>query len=111
MSSFVVRTLEVSQRIKNRRDPRDVLMTLVEEVGELSTEIAIASGHKNREPGADGIIGEAVDVIVAALDVIHLMYQEKQYAPETIELLLLDKAQKKLDKWEAGVRKDEDLVR
>jgi NTP pyrophosphatase (non-canonical NTP hydrolase) len=103
--SLITQVLETSDKIKNGRDPRDVLMTLMEEVGELATEIAIVSGHKNRAPGPDGIIGECVDVIAAVVDIIHLMYKDSAWLNEEIEMLLQFRAEEKLTKWERGVRK------
>jgi len=105
--TLITRVLDVSDEMKNRRDYRDVLMTLVEEVGELSTEIAIDSGHKNREPGVDGIIGEALDVIIAAVDIIHLAYKHTEYTNASIESLLMSRAGPKLEKWELSVQKGE----
>ena len=109
-SSLLVQILQTSARIKNHRNPQDVLMTVVEEVGELSTEIAIVTGHKNREPGKDGVLGETLDVIIAAVDILHLLLGKEgegqaELTPEEIEHLCIVYAQRKLDKWEAGVRK------
>jgi len=96
--------LETSVRIKNDRDPRDVLMTIVEEVGELATEIAITTGHKKRDASDDGVLGEAIDVIIAAADIIHLILgKELEFDTETIERIVMDRAKLKLEKWENGV--------
>lgn len=108
--TLITQILETSARIKNRRDPRDVLMTLMEEVGELATEIAIVSGHKNREQGDDGIVGETVDVICAAVDLLHLLLgkdnRDGTYVmnPTQIEYVAMKIAETKLKKWEAGVK-------
>jgi hypothetical protein len=108
-SSLLVQILETSARIKNHRNPQDVLMTVVEEVGELSTEIAIVTGHKKREPGVDGVLGETLDVIIAAVDILHLLLGKEggqiELKPEEIEHLCIVYAQRKLDKWEANVKK------
>lgn len=48
-----------------------IMLSITEEAGELATEVAIESGFKDREPGKDGVIGEAVDVIVSAVDMIY----------------------------------------
>jgi len=75
------------------RDSRDILTSLVEEVGELSTEIGIQSGHTGKTPGSDGILGEAVDVILCALDMIRVNY------PDVTEEDIVRIAEKKCDKW------------
>jgi NTP pyrophosphatase (non-canonical NTP hydrolase) len=86
-------TLAASWLIKNNRTPKDVLMCLTEEVGELATEIAIADGFKDREPSEDGIVGEAVDVILAALDIIAITQ------PDITEKELDEMARTKCNKW------------
>jgi len=48
-----------------------IMHAITEETGELATEVAIDAGYKKREHGKDGIIGEAVDVIVSAVDMIY----------------------------------------
>ena len=68
--------LAASRLAEHPRTQKDVLMCLTEEVGELATEIAIVDGFKDREPSEDGIVGEAVDVILAALDIIALTRPE-----------------------------------
>jgi NTP pyrophosphatase (non-canonical NTP hydrolase) len=65
-------TFAASKLVKNGRTPKEVLMVLMEEVGELATEISINDGFKNRQASEDGIVGEAVDVILAALDIIKI---------------------------------------
>src|SRR5688572_33439430 len=48
----------------------EVFTSLTEEVGELATEVAIAEGYSRKPVGKDGVVGEAIDVIVCALDMI-----------------------------------------
>ena len=91
--SLVGITFAASNLVKNDRTPNDVLAVLVEEVGELATEISIERGFKNREPSADGIVGEAVDVILAALDII------KIHEPGITEKELNSIALSKCNKW------------
>ncbi|WYN05132.1 hypothetical protein ISREJYDI_CDS0171 [Pseudomonas phage UNO-G1W1] len=69
--------------------------SLVEEVGELSTELAISNGTKQREPSPDGVVGEAIDVLVCIID---LLYQE--LGDKITEQAFLERVQTKLDKWE-----------
>lgn len=77
-----------------KRDRNAVFHSLVEEVGELATEISIENGTKKREPSLDGVIGETIDVLVVALDLLHLELGDKINSPE-----FLDRVQQKLDKW------------
>lgn len=54
-----------------RGDQVNILSSLTEEVGELATEIRIGAGLKDKPVGKDGVVGEAIDVILCALDIIH----------------------------------------
>jgi NTP pyrophosphatase (non-canonical NTP hydrolase) len=62
----------VGSRIKDDRDQYTVLASATEELGELAQEIRIANGHSYKEEGKDGIVGEAIDVIACALDLIYI---------------------------------------
>lgn len=83
---------ETSAKIKDDRGCYDVLASLMSEVGELSTEIAIYEGHINRPVGKDGIIGEAIDVIACALDIIYLM--DNNITKKEINEILRQKCEK-----------------
>ena len=85
-----------SSKVKDGRALEDVIITVMEEVGELATEINIHTGHKDREPGKDGIVGECVDVIAAVLDIIYL--EEPQMTDEVLQILL----GRKCCKWVEG---------
>lgn len=52
-------------------DKSQIMHSITEETGELATEVSISLGFKNREPGKDGVIGESIDVIVSAVDMIY----------------------------------------
>lgn len=81
------------------RTTEDVLPFLMEEVGELSTEIMIRAGKSGKKKGDDGVIGEAVDVILCALDIIFL-----DYGPcdsEDLEELIHTIIKTKAAKWKA----------
>jgi hypothetical protein len=101
--TLITTILKTSQRIP-ARTKQDVLTALVEEVGELATEIAIDSGKKKRKPGPDGIVGEAVDSIINSVDIIFLELKKRGFSPEMIETILIEVAVKKLAKWEEGVK-------
>lgn len=54
-----------------RRNRYSVLCKIVEEVGEMATELNIDCGHLLKEPGPDGVIGESVDAIISLIDMIY----------------------------------------
>lgn len=84
----------VSALFGKRRPLTPVMLQLQEELGELSTEVAIATGTKNRTPSEDGIAGEAVDVAIVALDIALL---ETGGDIEAIKAIF----ERKLAKWES----------
>lgn len=97
MNSIVNLTLATSKEIKNNRNPYSVLAKCQEELGEMATEVAIAQGDSYKKPDADGVIGEAVDLILATLDLIYLQQ------PDITEEELAEIATVKLAKWKAKV--------
>lgn len=62
-----------SQHIDNGRTPNDVFTKLIEEVGELAQELLVLNGRSYKQPGSDGIIGEAIDAINCLVDLIYLI--------------------------------------
>lgn len=95
MTTTLVKTiLEASSEIKNDRTKSDVLVHLMTEVGELAQEIQISEGKSYKTEGVDGVIGEAIDVIICALDII------KQHNPNIKEDYDLSRILvSKLNKW------------
>lgn len=85
-----------ADRIFPRRSFDTILKSLVEELGELSTEIAIEQGTKDRAPSPDGIKGEAVDVFIVAVDMLRATWGDKLFTQE-----FTDKVSSKLAKWES----------
>lgn len=82
MSCPISHILSVS-RLHCTMDKNQIMHSVTEETGELATEVSIEAGYKNRMPGRDGIVGEAIDVIVSAVDMIyaanpHITMQEIQ---------------------------------
>jgi hypothetical protein len=71
-TTIVKEVFSVSEQVENARSLQDVLTHLVTEVGELALEIQISEGKSYKNSGSDGIVGEAIDVIVCALDIIKL---------------------------------------
>lgn len=84
----------VSALFGKRRPLTPVMLQLQEELGELSTEVAIATGTKKRAPSEDGVAGEAVDVAIVALDIAML---ELGGDVEAIKAIF----ERKLAKWES----------
>jgi hypothetical protein len=67
--AFVEKTCMVVGHTKD--DQNDIMLSLMEEAGETATEIKIAKGLKSGPAGKDGVVGEAIDAILCALDVIY----------------------------------------
>ena len=64
---------EVSESVNDGRNLDAVMCSIAEETGELAAEVNIVSGRKpHKVAGVDGILGEAVDVIITALDMIYV---------------------------------------
>lgn len=84
---------ETSRVIANNRNRQSVLAYLMEEAGELATEVNIKEGHSEKPEGKDGILGEAVDVVLCAVDMIYIDN------PEITEEEILAVIRKKLAKW------------
>lgn len=87
MNDLIQLVRSYSDRIDNGRMPADIFEYLHDEVNELEAEVY---GY---EPGPDGIPGEAIDVILCALDLIY------KNNPEWTDKDILDYAQKKCEKW------------
>lgn len=92
----IAMVVESADRIFPRRSYDTILKSLMEEMGELSTEIAIEQGTKKRAPSADGVKGEAVDVFVVAVDMLRQAWGDKLFTPEFNEAVA-----RKLTKWES----------
>jgi hypothetical protein len=79
-----------------------VLKKAVEELGELALEINIYQGTSYKQPGKDGIKGEAVDLAICALDMFAL--QCHNMTSEEIEREFLSYMLTKLNKWRDTLR-------
>lgn len=84
--------LEYCDRIKNGRTEKDILKHLDGEQEELDVEALKA--YWNKEPGEDGVLGEAIDVFLCAVDYAHK--KDPSITAEQIEAIV----KRKLDKWE-----------
>ena len=87
--------LDFCKTVKNKRDIGSIQRSLVAEVGELSEEVDIALGTSYKTPSEDGVIGEAIDVIVASLDLISV------HNPDFTEEQFMEYALKKMNKWKS----------
>jgi hypothetical protein len=98
--SLITEILNTSRRIPVDRNEYSILAHLMEEVGELAEEISITCGGKSyKESGPDGIIGESVDTILCAIDMIYI--HAKKQGIEITEEQLIEIAKNKLAKWES----------
>ena len=66
------------------------------EMGEVSEEIQIAMGDSYKTPGADGVNGEAVDLITAGLDLLYV--NNRDITEEQLMALAAPKLKKWIDK-------------
>lgn len=72
------------------RMPAIVMLKVTEEVGELAQEVAIHHSISKKPEGADGVLGEAADVIVSVVDVAFLA----GYTINELEIKIMEKLQK-----------------
>ena len=91
MSDLVHTALHYCAVVKNDRTLDTTFKHASSEMNELAIEIK--RHNEGEEPGDDGIIGEAVDVIACMIDLIHMVnpnIESHQVAAVMV---------KKLDKW------------
>lgn len=93
MNNIIEEILEACTDVEGKRNPHSTLAYLMEEVGELATEVNIRQGFSKKDPGEDGVIGEAADVILCAID---LIYQDN---PFTTSYDIEEVIKSKLNKW------------
>ena len=92
-NTLISSILNTSIEVVNHRNLLEILAHTTEEIGELSQEILIDGGLSYKDPGPDGIIGEALDAIICLVDLIY------QYDNSITESALIDIADHKLNKW------------
>jgi hypothetical protein len=80
----------------NLRTKYAVLAKGMEEMGELSQEIMISLGQHYKKPGKDGVIGEAIDVIVCMADLI--FHENPNLTEQEVQVLLAAKLAKWVEK-------------
>lgn len=94
----ILQMIETTSKRVGTGDTQAILFSLMEEVGELATEINIENGTKEREPSEDGVEGEAIDVLVVIGDLLTSLFGSLEN-PE-----LHTKVAAKLAKWERKAR-------
>jgi len=83
---------QFSHRVQNNRTLSSTSSHMRGEIDELDEEILKL--NSGTEPGPDGIVGESIDVIACALDIIF------RHAPEITDSELADLMLLKCQKWE-----------
>lgn len=82
---------EQCRDVQAARSPVSIMLKVGEEVGELSTEVAVQAGLSYKKAGSDGVLGESADVMIAIIDLVYKSgYSQKQ---------LEDMMELKLGKW------------
>lgn len=71
VDDFELRDCQAEPKLYLPRSTYSVLASTMSEIGELAEEVMISENHSYKKPGADGIIGEAIDSIACLLDLIH----------------------------------------
>ena len=94
--SMIKEVWEVS-KVALPRTRYEVLSKMMEEVGELSQEVGIVEGYQKRKAGKDGVLGESIDVIVTAIDLIHVDN------PNITEEEIMNVLKVKLGKWHSYI--------
>lgn len=98
LSTIFTTSVELGRVDTSKKRSYDyVLSKCMEELGELSLEVQIENGLSYKEPGEDGIRGEAVDLAIAAMDMFALACGDMN--KQAIENLFLSTMEKKIVKW------------
>lgn len=88
---------ETSKSIKNEREPQNVFLQVIEEVGELSKELRVKYDSTSyKQEGEDGILGESCDILISLIDLLIL----EGYTEEDINRTVV----KKCDKWKSKAK-------
>lgn len=95
MKTLVDIITDASAEIKNDRTIQDILNHAMTELGELALEVQIAEGKSYKQPGKDGVVGEALDVIACMVDIIYT-----HYGVLATEEYMISLMKPKLDKWQ-----------
>lgn len=96
--SLVNDVFAVSQEVEDGRTPLTILGHATSELGELADEVLIAGGHSYKCAGDDGVVGEALDLMLCALDLIYV-HTDGRITEEQLREI----AARKLLKWKKNV--------
>jgi hypothetical protein len=55
-----------------QRTRNSIFNHMMSEIGELGIEVNIVEGQSYKQPGSDGVIGEAIDIMLSAIDFIYV---------------------------------------
>lgn len=95
--NVILQMIETTSKKVGTGDTQAILLSLMEEVGELATEINIENGTKKRFASVDGVEGEAIDVLIVVCDLLTSLYGSLDSE------LLKTRVAGKLAKWERNV--------
>lgn len=93
----ILQMIETTSKKVGTGDTQAILLSLMEEVGELATEINIENGTKKRSPSVDGVEGEAIDVLIVVCDLLTSLFGSLESEE------LRTRVAGKLAKWERNV--------
>ena len=68
----VLQSCKIADEYHPQRTRNSIYNHMMSEIGELGIEINIVEGQSYKTPGADGIVGESIDVILSAIDFIYI---------------------------------------
>ena len=63
----------ISRSIQNDRTISSIVLKGFEEIGELSEELTIKYFKTYKQPGKDGVIGEAIDLLIVVADLYYIV--------------------------------------
>lgn len=72
--NIILQMIETTSKKVGTGDTQAILLSLMEEVGELATEINIENGTKKRFASVDGVEGEAIDVLIVVCDLLTSLF-------------------------------------
>lgn len=101
--TLVSEIIKTAVQVQSTRDIQDILTHAMTEMGELAQEVQIAQGNSYKSAGADGIVGEALDVISCMVDIIYVHYGVLADEEYMISLM-----KPKLEKWKEKSKLVED---
>lgn len=101
--TLVSEIIKTSIQVQNTRNIQDVLTHATTELGELAQEVQIAGGKSYKQPGPDGVVGEALDVIACMIDMIYI-----HYGVLADEEYLVSLVKPKMEKWKEKSKQVQD---